>query len=211
MKFCCIIPSRCSCPSAVCLTFKHNPQCVSATVFQCTDTGCKTITCRTSNDQCLLCSLYLSLLTGILCLISYTLRTSLWVCGGADIFSYFWFNDHIFSLLNFTNQLLSFHQINLSDWLYFVKYFDSQNIIAKKKQNVKQKYFFLAYVLLFNIQISLFYYFAVVLPKPPLRISVASSSTVIPYSTKMPCINPVSVGIIRVLFSLESFVSFAKM
>ena len=50
----------------------------------------------------------------------------------------------------------------------------------------------------------------VVLPNPPLRISVASSSTVIPYSTKIPCINPVSAGIVRVLFSLESFVIFEK-
>ena len=55
------------------------------------------------------------------------------------------------------------------------------------------------------------HYFAVVLPNPPLRISVASSSTVIPYSTKIPCMNPVSAGIVRVLFSLESFVIFEKM
>lgn len=35
------------------------------------------------------------------------------------------------------------------------------------------------------------FYFCVVLPKPPLRMPCASSSTVIPYSTKIPCINPV--------------------
>ena len=37
----------------------------------------------------------------------------------------------------------------------------------------------------------LLFYF-VVLPKPPFLTASASSSTVIPYSTKIPCIKPVS-------------------
>ena len=55
----------------------------------------------------------------------------------------------------------------------------------------------------------LLFYF-VVLPKPPFLTASASSSTVIPYSTKIPCMNPVPAGIWMVLSSLVSLVSLAK-
>ena len=55
-----------------------------------------------------------------------------------------------------------------------------------------------------------FYFWPVVLPKPPFRISTASSSTVMPYSTKIPCINPVPFSMQTTFPSLESLVSFAK-
>ena len=101
MKFCRIIPTRCSRSSAVCLTFKHNSQSICPAVLQRTDTGCQTISCGTSDDQCFLCSVYCSLPTGILCLITHTFCTPQRMCGCADIFSYFWFDDHdsLFSLI----------------------------------------------------------------------------------------------------------------
>ena len=55
-----------------------------------------------------------------------------------------------------------------------------------------------------------FYFWPVVLPKPPFRISTASSSTVMPYSTKIPCIKPVPFSMQTTFPSLESLVSFAK-
>ena len=55
----------------------------------------------------------------------------------------------------------------------------------------------------------LLFYF-VVLPKPPFLTASASSSTVIPYSTKIACIKPVPAGIWIVLSSLVSLVSLAK-
>lgn len=50
----------------------------------------------------------------------------------------------------------------------------------------------------------------VVLPKPPLRMPSASSSSVIPYCMKIPWANPVPAGTSTVLPSLESFVIFIK-
>lgn len=50
----------------------------------------------------------------------------------------------------------------------------------------------------------------VVLPKPPLRMPSASSSSVIPYCMKIPWANPVPAGTSTVLPSLESFVIFMK-
>lgn len=50
----------------------------------------------------------------------------------------------------------------------------------------------------------------VVLPKPPLRMPSASSSSVIPYCMKIPWANPVPAGISTVLPSLESLVIFMK-
>lgn len=49
----------------------------------------------------------------------------------------------------------------------------------------------------------------VVLPKPPLRISLTSSSTVMPYSKKIPCINPMPAPTSRTFPSLESLVILA--
>lgn len=50
----------------------------------------------------------------------------------------------------------------------------------------------------------------VVDPKPPFRISVTLSSAVIPYSTKIPCINPCPFSTVRVLSCFASFVIFAN-
>lgn len=50
----------------------------------------------------------------------------------------------------------------------------------------------------------------VVLPKPPLRMPSASSSSVIPYCMKIPWANPVPAGTSTLLPSLESFVIFMK-
>ena len=46
-------------------------------------------------------------------------------------------------------------------------------------------------------------------PNPPLRTPSASSSTVIPNWTKIPCMNPSPAFSCRTLFSLESFVILA--
>lgn len=50
----------------------------------------------------------------------------------------------------------------------------------------------------------------VVLPNPPFLISVASSSSVIPYSVKIPCMNPSPALISTVFPSLLSLVILEK-
>ena len=154
MKFRSVVPPRCRCSSAICLTFKHNPKGVRTTVFQCADTGCQAVACRTSDDQCFFCSVYHSLFTGVICLVAHTLCTSLRMCGCADIFSYFWLDDHNFSpwiyffawyflvkRIKSSASLLVHNRITAPQYIrlncMYCKYFESQNIIAKKKQNVK--------------------------------------------------------------------------
>lgn len=70
------------------------------------------------------------------------------------------------------------------------------NGIARSKKGLRQP----LYTLLYR---------PVVLPNPPFRISPASSSTVTPYSRKIPCINPIPEPNSSVLFSRESLVIFA--
>ena len=60
-----------------------------------------------------------------------------------------------------------------------------------------------------RVVFSLYVYFDV-LPKPPLRLAVASSSSVTPNGRKMPCANPSPALSERVLPALPSFVILMK-
>ncbi len=60
------------------------------------------------------------------------------------------------------------------------------------------------------LSLSFLHPYFVVLPNPPFLTAVASSSTVIPYSTKIPCIKPVPFPSSTVLFLIGIIRQFRK-